>query len=141
MWWGAFWLACTILVFTLTWKSKAHRLATVCLFMWTVLEKVIYQYGVVESETSYITLAFILACAVVYRQHPGLFAFLIFSGILTIVWTLYGVVDPYLFKEVKNGIYGLDLLVVWLSYSISLGWLSRWAVLSTLQRSVKKLRR
>lgn len=99
------------------------------LFMWTVMERVIYERGAVESEgTLVITYLFIghLTLAYLSLRH-WLYPVLMMLAGATIIWTWIGVDDAYTFKAGKNLLFDTGLLCVWIarwsgSRSSSSGW-------------------
>ena len=118
MYWGIFWQALTLATFPFVLKNKPAGIALFGLALWSLLEKVIYEKGAVESEgTFYITIAYCIYCVLSYlvvRSYLILWCLLI--GYLTLLWAMfYGGSDAYLFKAIKNGLYGLALGAIWLS--------------------------
>ncbi len=120
MYWGEFYFALTLLLIYSVRSNSNCLIAAVGLLMWTVLEKVIYKFGVVESGTISITILFViynLIALICLKRH--LFGVLCLIGVATISWTLIAE-NALLFKEVKNGIYFGGLSLVWLSYFLDL---------------------
>lgn len=117
MLWGELFVLLTLLsLFTYT--DKSCLIAVVGLIMWTALEKVIYQFGVVEANgTLLITLIFTIYMVIAWYFFGGwLFIGLFVIAILTMLWTTSDVTDPYTFKAGKNILYGSGLVLLWLSY-------------------------
>ena len=117
MFWGEVFVGITLLTL-FTYKNKACLVAVVGLIMWTGLEKVIYQYGVIETDgTQLITFIFFVYSVLAWYFFKGwLFVVLMLSALLTMLWTTSSVTDPYTFKAGKNILYGADLVSVWLNY-------------------------
>ncbi len=111
-------LALTLALLYAVRGSKPHLIGAVGLLMWMALEKVIYQYGVVESSgTTSITAIYLVYMVVAAWYLRELFIWgLAALGVVAIAWSGVGVSDAYLFKSVKNGIYLTGLLATWMNY-------------------------
>ncbi len=107
-------LTATLLLIWWVRNDRVCLLGVAGLLMWTALEKVIYQYGVIETNgTLAITFLFIgynLIALYYFRHH--LFFGLTVIGALTIAWTLWYSGDAYTFKATKNALYIAGLLWV-----------------------------
>ncbi len=87
--------------------------------MWTALEKIIYQFGIIEVSGSiaisiiFFSYSFVASAYIKSR----LFTILCVLSLSAIAWTvLYEGQDAYLFKAVKNGLFLVGIGAVWMSY-------------------------
>lgn len=90
--------------------------------MWTGLEKLIYQYGIIETDgTLWITavFGFYVIIADYYFKKPLIFMPLGGVALGTLLWTTVGEAEPYEFKKVKNILYAVGLVAICLNHWLS----------------------
>ena len=119
MYWGELFLGFTLATLLGVYRLIPARVAVVGLLMWTALEKIIYQFDVVElAGTLLITGIFLLynlVALVVFRRL--VFIYMLAGGCVAIAWTLVcAECSAYLFKAGKNVDYAACLVSVWVSY-------------------------
>jgi len=119
MYWGYFYLACTFLTLWYVRNDPPCLVGAVGLLMWTGLEKLIYQYGIIETDgTLWITAVFwaYVIIADIFFKKPLIFMPLGGVALGTLLWTTVGEAEPYEFKKVKNMLYAVGLVAICLNH-------------------------
>ena len=120
MYWGYLHLA-TILALTYGMRrSPLHFDASVCLLVWFTLRNLGYQYGVVETDNVYQTMAaFGALCIIGYLKHRS-WVFVMLIGLCGAVSIYNGLHDhnAYIFKTMLGVFFQIGILTVFGSWLI-----------------------
>ena len=117
MLWGYFHLLIILTLIVYTRRSEPHFHAAIALLVWFTLRNLGYEYGQIETESVYQTMAaFILLCIIGYVRHR-LMLFLGMAGIGGAVCVYNGLHahDAYTFKTVLGMLFQLVILAVFLT--------------------------
>lgn len=114
MYWGYFHLATVLALLWYCQRSPVHLHASLCLLVWFTLRNMGYEYGQIESESVYQTMAaYLILCTIGYARHQSaLFAALAGIGGTVCVYNELHAHDAYMFKTVLGGLFQVGVVTV-----------------------------